>query len=143
MAKAQNAGRPDGPPDRPEATTARFPRRQGEKAAGQHPDEQLARPQPSLQRRCRAPERRSKWNRPRGLERGLQVTGPSGSHGKESASDHQTHRGSQGTPVRGREASDCRMRTDANGQIHRATGQPAKAPTVAPNVLVTRSTNEV
>ena len=44
MARLKTAGQRDGPADRPDAVTARFPRRQGEQTAGQHPGEQLGAP---------------------------------------------------------------------------------------------------
>ena len=45
--------------------------------------------------------------------------------------------------VSGRATSNCLIRTDRTGQSDRVQIQPVTAPTVEPNVLVARSTNEL
>ena len=105
-----------------DAAPARFPRRQGEQAAGQHPGEQLARPQPGLRRRCRA----LRSDGPNGISRAvlsaafrsavsprLDVKGERPANSKPAAT-------ARAHAVSGRDTSNCRIRTDATGQIQHA-----------------------
>ena len=121
----------------------RFPRRQREQTADQGPGEQLARPQPRLRRRRDPSQRRSKRNQPRFLEGDFQIRRLDRHVKRRKTGEHQTRRDRQGTR---RQRTHDQQLADPDRQDRpepARQSQPITAPTIEPNVLVTRSTNEV